>query len=45
MKDQNQQIDSKCQEKVMKYNKLKTRLEKLEMYNSETEKRKDAQIE
>lgn len=29
----------------MKYNKLKTKLEKLEMYNSETEKRKDAQIE
>lgn len=29
----------------MKCNKFKTKLEKLEMYISETEKRKDAQIE
>lgn len=29
----------------MKYNKLKSKLEKLELYNNETEKRKDGQIE
>lgn len=29
----------------MKYNKLKSKVEKLEMLNSETEKRKDGQIE